>query len=278
MTTQSDPKRIGASWGNRPIPANWEDWDFLDIVNCPDLEAYKKKAPIVDRECPHCGKIEKWNAIEAAAFSACACEECIEEYENRGRSSKKVEQIRDKLEETIPPLYLETDPERLPYKQRQEVMSWTIPENRTKTKGLWIVGDTRTSKTRTMCLLLGKLIKQGKSVRAFFHGAFGDQLIEVIRSEKSFRAWKREITRVDVLVIDDLFSFKMTERVEASIFEILDERIAWHRPTIVTTQLTKKDAQSRFQSMKRWEAFFARIKEFFVVVRTTQPKQEDMKL
>ena len=70
----------------------------------------------------------------------------------------------------------------------------------------------------------------------------------------------------------------MTERVEASIFEILDERIAYYRPTLVTTQLTKTDAKKRFQSLKRWEAFFARIKEFFVIVSTEQPKQDKMKV
>ncbi len=276
--TQSEPKRIGdaMNWRGRPLPEKWEDWDFLDLAN-DDQETWKS-APMVKWNCPDCGKTDSINAVLHAVTPHGLCDECVDRRQGIERKSIRIIEKEDQVKELIPPIYLETDPDRLPYPQRQEVMDWKIPADKRDTKGVWIVGDTRTGKTRMLCLLLRRLIREGKSVKTFFHGSFGDELLEVIRSERSFRAWKRKITGADILAIDDLFSFKMTERVEASIFEILDERIAWHRPTFVTTQLTKTDAKERFASLKRWEAFFARIREYFHVVTTTKPIQGDLKV
>ena len=102
--------------------------------------------------------------------------------------------------------------------------------------------------------------------------------MEVIRSERAFRKWKAEIVKADILVIDDLFSEKLTERGEASLFEIIDARICFHKPTLLTTQVTKKDARPRFHSPARYEAFFSRIVEFFQVIRTGKPIQEELKV
>ena len=277
--TQSDPKRIWQTLpdANRPLPKEWNEWNFLDMVN--DEKETWKTAPMIDWSCPNSAKKEMSNAVLVAVVPNAVCEECLARYEKGDQEHSKIKKaLQEKIDESIPPIYQATDPERLPWKQVQEVLAWSVPREKFKTKGLWIVGDTRTGKTRTLCLLLKDLIGAGRQVRTFFHGSFGDELLEVIRSERSFRAWKKEITQADYLVIDDLFSFKMTERVEASIFEILDERIAHYRPTLVTTQLTKNDAQSRFASLKRWEAFFARIKEFFVIVATEKPTQADLKI
>jgi DNA replication protein DnaC len=126
--------------------------------------------------------------------------------------------------------------------------------------------------------LLEKLLEQGHEVMAFFHGAFYDDLLEVLRSERSFKAWKRKISRVPVLVLDDLFSNKQTERSESALFEIMDERVCNYKPTLVTTQVTGKDARSRFHSQKRGEAFFARVREFFKVIPFTKDTQGDLKV
>ena len=200
------------------MPDKWEDWDFLDL--CNDDQKTWKSAPMVKWNCPDCGKTDSINAVLHAVTPHGLCDECVDRRQGIERKSIRIIEKEDQVKELIPPIYLETDPDRLPYPQRQEVMDWKIPADKRDTKGVW----------------------------------------------------------ADILAIDDLFSFKMTERVEASIFEILDERIAWHRPTFVTTQLTKTDAKERFSSLKRWEAFFARIREYFHVVTTTKPIQGDLKI
>jgi len=231
------------------------------VTDFPDWE----KGPEVKVECPECGTSHQHNKYLAAVYKETVCDDCASVY--AVDRAKEVEfKIPNKAEEHIPKLYLDTDPNRLPYAQRYAVENWS----KAKGRGLWLVGDTRTGKTRTLCLLLKKLIDEGESVRVFFHGAFGDDLMEVMRSERSYKKWKREIATAPILAIDDLFANKLTERAESSLFEILDERIAYDRPTFVTTQVAKQDAAKVFHSKTRHLAFFARIKEFFDVHKFNQ--------
>ena len=233
---------------------------FVDLLEM-DWEA----GDDVQVTCPECQGTFLHNEHLNRIFPNTHCDDCCESV-----MAKKVAEanavnpvsMQDKITSTIPRIHLDTELERLPYPQRQQVLNWEA----TQAKGLWLVGHTRTGKTRSLCMLIEKLIRAGHEVDAHFHGRFTDDLLEVIRSERSFKAWKNKISRVPVLAIDDLFSNKMTERSEASLFEILDERISWERPTLVTTQVTAKDAQERFHSAKRCHAFFARVKEFFTIV------------
>ena len=221
------------------------------VTDFPDWE----QGPNVKVVCPECGTKHLHNKFLAAIYPATVCDDCAAVYDQDQRKKVNVK-IPIKADEVIPKLYLDTDPDRLPYAQRYAVENWS----KAKGRGLWLVGDTRTGKTRTLCLLLKKLIEAGESVRVFFHGAFGDDLMEVMRSERSYKKWKREIATAPILAIDDLFANKLTERAESSLFEILDERIAYDRPTFVTTQVAKQDAAKVFHSKTRHLAFFARIK------------------
>ena len=230
----------------------------------------------VEVTCPGCQGTFMHNEHLNRVFKDTHCDDCCEEHMiKQVKQELNVVAAIERARLTIPPRYQNTDLERLPWPQRQEVLAW---DGKPKGQGLWLMGDTRTGKTRTLCKLLEKLIEDGQEVMAFFHGAFGDDLLEVMRSERSYKAWKRKVTGSPILVIDDLFSNKMTERSESALFEILDERIAWFRPTFVTTQVTAKDAKAKFHSQHRGQAFFARVKEFFKVHAFTVDKQEAMKV
>ena len=270
---QSYPKMMGESFTRRGThPERWEDWTFIDLVS--DDRGIHRDAPLVEQICPGCGRTDKENAVFVAISPFQLCDPCISQRIGRERQAEVQKAIRTDLVDIVPPLYRETDLDRLPYRERQAVIRWEFKE---KAKGLWLVGDTGLGKTRCLCLLLSKLIEQGISVRAFFHGTFGDELLEVIRSERSYRAWKWQITNAEILAIDDLFASKLTEKVESAIFEILDLRLANHRPTFVTTQLTAKEALHRFSSRKRCEAFYRRIEEFCEVVSFKRDTQTGLK-
>lgn len=269
----NEPKKLFGTDG-RTLPQNPRDWTLLDLIN--DDQCVHGKFELEEWTCPMCGKKEMWNPVYFGVVPNAVCEPCNDKQKKDARREEVTEAIKKKggqVRTIIPPLYQETDFDRLPYPQRVVIRSWRPVGDG---KGLWMVGDTRKGKTRCSCVLLDELIKEGRSVKAFFHGNFNDELVEVIRSEKSFRQWKYGITKTDILFIDDLFASKLTERVEASLFDILDERISWKRPTIVTTQLTAKEAKSRFHSMKRCEAFFARIEEFFKVIPFIDSVQSEM--
>ena len=265
-----EPKKL-FDVGEHKFPENPREWTFTDLI--ADTKGIHGKFELEEWTCPMCGKKEMWNPIYFNIVPDSVCEPCNDARIRKANEKEKEEQIEQngvKVESIIPPLYRETDFNRLQYPQRDEIRSWRPLKSG---KGLWIVGDTRKGKTRSSCVLLDDLIDEGNSIKAFFHGNFNDELVEVIRSERSFRSWKFGITSAEILFIDDLFASKLTERVESSLFDILDERISWKRPTIVTTQLTAKEAKSRFHSPKRCEAFFARISEFFQVVSFQEQKQ-----
>lgn len=250
------------------FPDNPEDWNLSTLAR--DTQNIHKFFEDVDWNCPQCGEPgDPINPAVLASIPNCICEPCYQ----RGKSAKIKEFKLIKSEERkneIPEIYQETDPDHpginLPSTKtnnaRLEILSW----NQYSNLGLWVVGDTRTGKTRSVCLLMQSLIDQGKEVKAFFHGSFGDQILEVLKSDNSFRAWKSQVMRAEILFIDDLFASRMTERTESTLFDVIDARITYKKPTLITTQLTGKEAKESFNSSQRLQAFFARINEFFQVV------------
>ena len=161
-------------------PATWEDWDFLLYCNCPEIDKYLAKAPIIDRECPACGAVEQWNAIDAAIMPNGKCDDCIAEYKRQecpGAPGVKHEEL---LEQLIPPLYRKTDRARLMKEtSAEQVRQATAWQMDAEGQGLILVGDTRTGKTRTMCLVIDRLVRYGVKTKTFFHGAFYDELLDV---------------------------------------------------------------------------------------------------
>jgi DNA replication protein DnaC len=273
MNETAEPKKLFEPQKTN-FPSDPREWTFMHLIN--DTNDLHKNFKEEEWTCPDCGIKEMWNPIYFNIVPQARCEPCTEKAIKADKQQKSEvvrESVQDENRSIIPPLYRTTDIQRLPYPQRDQVGQWRPKKNG---KGLWIVGDTRMGKTRSACLLLESLIKEEHNLKAFFHGNFNDELVEVIRSERSFRKWKFEITSANILFIDDLFASKLTERVESSLFDILDERISWNRPTLVTTQLTAKEAKSRFHSPKRCEAFFARVKEFFDVVSFEQAEQAEL--
>ena len=207
----------------------------------------------------------------AKQFSRVVCDPCSDEYNQRSEELEFA--VEELVEEVVPPLYRKSELDKLPFpKLVGDVLAWRYAAG---ARGLWITGQTRAGKTRSLCILLDRLVREQVEIRAFFHGSFGDELLEVMRSDRNFRRWKKKIAAAPLLVIDDLFEEKLTERTETALFEILDERIAHLRPTLVTTQVTASDAREIFHSVNRGNAFFARIREFFSVVQLSR-KQADI--
>lgn len=254
------------------FPEDPSDWNLTTLSK--DTENLHKLFEEVSWDCPECGNPgDPINPALLASIPNCICDDCYSQKKNDRFEANQIQKIEVR-EQVIPAIYQETDPNHsgLNYRAKSEIMSWSLHSG----KGLWVVGDTRTGKTRSVCLLIKELIGQGKDVRAFFHGTFGDELLEVIKSDKSFRAWKSKIMRTEILFIDDLFASKMTDRTEATLFDILDARITYKRPTLITTQLTAKEARKFFHSEQRLQAFFARVSEFFKVVSIQKQNQQDL--
>jgi len=237
----------------------------------PDWE----NSPKVQINCPRCGNTHWHNQSLASVFKESPCDPCSSAYSTRlgdNPYDDPIQTTQSILDTLLPPSFRDTDPFRIP-PLLQPVLKW---KPNPKGIGLWITGDTRTFKSRSLSLLIKRLTEENVPVTTFFHGAFNDELLDVIRSSRSLRAWKRKTSSVPVLAIDDLFATKLTEHAESSIFEIIDSRIHSYLPTLVTTQVTSKEAKLIFASHKRHEALFARIKESFTLVNSNPPIQSKL--
>lgn len=152
-----------------------------------------------------------------------------------------------------PPLYQETEVARLP-KQTQKVIAWEY-----NPKGLMIAGDTGKGKTRAAFLLMKKIHMQGLSVEIFHGNSFAHQCA-INFGEMNGEKWIAEIARRKVVFFDDLGKFKLTERVEAELFGLIEIRMAHKRPIIATTNMTG-DALKDKMTGDRGEPLVRRLRE-----------------
>ena len=157
-----------------------------------------------------------------------------------------------------PPIYQETEIARLS-KQAQKVIDWEY-----NSKGLMIAGDTGKGKTRAAFLLMHKIHMQGMSVEIFHGNSFAHQCA-INFGEMNGEKWIAEISRRKVVFFDDLGKFKLTERVEAELFGLIEIRMAHKRPIIATTNLTG-DALKGKMTSDRGEPLVRRLRECCEIV------------
>lgn len=218
-----------------------------------------------EADCRECSTTVPWNStlIKIAGPRSVVCDDCcnasrlsFEQQEKEAVESVYMPQKR--LDDLIPPLYLDSDPKRLP-KQAQEalphILAW-----KPGPVGLYLIGSTRAGKTRCMTMLLRQLHEQRVPFEVFFPGEFHTDLTDAKRG-KHYYKWRDHITSVPVLAIDDLFSEKLTATTEAGYFEILDARISKRLPTLITTQMRTEDLVKVVENPARATALTARLKE-----------------
>jgi DNA replication protein DnaC len=181
--------------------------------------------------------------------------------------SKQAEQLRAAAEharlarwrDLCPPVYQNTHQEdpRLNQKALARVLAWEYGW-----RGLVIHGKTRRGKTRAAWLLIKRLILEGRSVEAMSAGEFARRCVEAYnQGNDALVGWFEALTQSNVLFIDDFGKTKLTERIESEMFVIFEQRCAYMRPTIFTTNDVGKTLESRM-SPDRGVPFVARIREF----------------
>ena len=153
------------------------------------------------------------------------------------------------LYKIIPPLYQETVVHRLPKEAKalwHSIKDWKPTSN----KGIYILGNSRTGKTRTLTMLLSKIHEQGFPIKLFLAGQFNASLAEAKRS-KHFVSWRDELVHIPVLAIDDLWSEKLSASSQAGLFELIEQRMANKKPTLYTTQVSTSEAVTQFDDQMR---------------------------
>ncbi|MDE1170898.1 MAG: ATP-binding protein [Verrucomicrobium sp.] len=164
--------------------------------------------------------------------------------------------------ELCPPAFQETDRARLRADLVDKVLSWQMGPT-----GLVLYGDTGGGKTRTLWLLLRRLVvDEAIHVRVLSAFDFSAEASDAYRNgtEKAFVSTLAG--SVGVLVIDDLGKAKITARVAEALFEIVDRRTAAGRPLIVTTNDVGERLKERFEDQNAAEPLLRRLREFCAAI------------
>ena len=250
MHSHSDPKLIGESLGR-----GHSDYATLDV----------------HEPCGACGTQLQWNSnlISMWGKGSVICDECCNQRRDEARAFEESAlegKVQTSIEKVIPPLYLDTDPEKLPKQELDQILAWRYEPQDEKymsmpCKGIYAIGPTRAGKTRAICLLVTRLIEEGRNVQCLFAGELQTQMMEHMRSERGYAAWKRDLINADVLFLDDLFNERVTPRTESTWFEIIDGRMNYKRPTLITSQYSARDAVKLFSEARRGAAMLNRLRE-----------------
>ena len=215
--------------------------------------------------CRECGNDSGWTEelINQPLFGGnhevAVCDDCCNAYHQQEAEKPKIDHTILPLEDLIPVFYRETDIDRIPKagkKHLSNILTWDL----NRKKGLYLLGDSRQGKTRSLCLLLMQLYKQFTKFKVFFAGDFHSELVEAKRGTQ-YRTWFNEVTNVPVLAIDDLFAEKMTVTTQSGLFEVIEARMARKLPNLITTQVKSKEAIQQFTDQRRGHALLERLRE-----------------
>jgi len=113
-------------------------------------------------------------------------------------------------------------------------------------------------------MLIKRLSSEGFKVLPFSPVGFATELVDA-QVNGSGKRFMDRVCKSPLVFFDDLGKCKLTENVEANLFEVVEQRTAWERPTIVTTNDTGESLKARM-SENRGAPLVERIKEFFQVV------------
>jgi hypothetical protein len=203
------------------------------------------------------------------APQAAKCSQCQQTFETlkSGMCPACLEAVmaprRARWEKICPTIYRESDKTKFPGQTYAEVKEWKFGP-----QGLMLCGPPRVYKTRMMFTLIRRLVvNEGRSVRVLNGFNFERECAKEHFSGDAYE-WVEQILKADVLFFDDLGKCKMTERVEDTLFGIIEERVAWSKPILITTNDTDKSLAARM-TVNRAEALVGRLKEFCKVISVT---------
>lgn len=130
-----------------------------------------------------------------------------------------------------PVLYQNTKFELLPDKEAaQKVMDWKYGS-----KGLILIGATRRGKSRAAWLRLRRAVMSGAKVRVLNSSAGLNYAAMFSRSASQVEEWFEEYSTCKLLLMDDVFKVNLTKSFESIMHAMLDRRIEFMLPTIITT-------------------------------------------
>lgn len=212
----------------------------------------------IEKTCKECGKPFM---APSGLLAACIvrCQPCVEAHHAEQSEIEKVmEKLRLEKEwlGICPSSYVKTDADKIPNRAAYgKVMDWKFSPT-----GLILYGENRKGKTRSAWSLLGREHNAGRRCGALDTMAGADYASKFGQSTESAAHWLMELVELDVLLLDDVFKCKFTDSFENVILTLVDQRIAYERPIIVTTNDTGDSLAGRMTA-DRGSALVLRLRE-----------------
>lgn len=229
--------------------------------------------------------MEHFNLDQSEPSKTCICERCKKDFvvtgvvlnffstfrycsekcsEDAYRETKKDDVVAMKNLLPVPPIYRDTDLNKLPEKLRSAAMHWSP---KVGNGNLLIHGTSRAGKTRAAWYICKRLHGEGMNVSGYSVRQLEEKLYESSGRNGHHLAF-REIAEVPILFIDDLGKEHMSKsgRLAPDLFALLDERTSWRRTTIFTTNHLGDGLRDRFGDAEMGTAFVGRLREFFDIV------------
>lgn len=203
------------------------------------------------------GQVEPPKENENSGNLKCASCRELQAKKDAELKKKLAEQKAASLLARIPPAYKKTEREKLPFPDSlDKALEWDF-----NPMGLLIYGPSRSGKSRIAWKLIEREIMSGREVSTI--SALDLITYPALLMEDSQAASRlvRALAEAELLLMDDVFKSKLSERVEELLFAVLEQRGIWQRPTIVTLNDTPETLRARL-SADRGPALIGRLSDY----------------
>lgn len=220
------------------------------------------------RECDIVFSTEQLNILGHKFHFRYLCPVCFEMKTARDQEkedAKRLSEQRTAWELICPPIYRDTDLDRIDPRCARIALDWDASGS----VGVGILGTTGAGKTRALYHAMQRAHRLGRSCAAISHNAFSRAVGIAFGGEGSDRAEARHrletLRRVQVVLIDDLGKAPSTERTDAELEDLVEERTANRRPILWTSNGSASWLAKRLGN-DRGEPFVRRLSEFSTIV------------
>ncbi|MGB0145001.1 MAG: hypothetical protein ACPGAP_09535 [Akkermansiaceae bacterium] len=160
------------------------------------------------------------------------CDSCVESYDTRQAEHSRTVHAKDRpnWSEICPPAYQQFDRRKLPPDASaiaDRVLGWQPGP-----KGIGLMGESRKGKTFLLYELFRRWYEHGASVCITSGTEFAWACGSIDQHDR--RELMTRMIKADMLFIDDLGKEKMTDRVEADLYHVIEQRRRFQRPVFVT--------------------------------------------